>query len=109
MPVAGIPVVARLHHHDDLFERTVSRPLANAVDGALDLARSRFDRGQGIRHRQTEIVVAMNAHDRGIAQRLNYAADDFGIFVGGGVTNGVRDVDGSRPGGDCTAREICSR
>src|SRR5580704_2174091 len=55
----GIAVVAGLHHHHDLFERAVTRPFANTVDGAFDLPRSGLHCGQRISYSQTQIVMAM--------------------------------------------------
>src|SRR5580658_8874165 len=56
-----IPVVARLHHHHDLFERAVARAFADTVNSAFDLPRSGLHRSQRIGYRETQIVVAMYA------------------------------------------------
>ena len=47
--------------HDDLLERRVAGPLADAVDRALDLPRAGAQRRQRVRRRQPEIVVAVRA------------------------------------------------
>jgi hypothetical protein len=51
-------VLPHAHRHDDLFERGVAGPLADAVDRAFDLARAVFDRGQAVGDRQAQVVVA---------------------------------------------------
>ena len=57
------PIAARLQHHHDLFERAVARALADAVDGALDLARAVLHGGQRVGDRQAQVVVAVDADD----------------------------------------------
>ena len=44
---AVVVVAARAHGHDDLFERAVAGPLADAVDRALDLAGAVLDGRRG--------------------------------------------------------------
>ena len=61
-------VAARAQRHDDLFERGVAGPLADAVDGALDLRGAGAHRGQRVGRRQTEVVVAVHA-DHDVLQR----------------------------------------
>ena len=52
-----------LHRHHELLERGVPRALADAVDRALDLPRARLDGGDGVGHRQAEVVVAVDGDD----------------------------------------------
>ena len=51
--------------HDQLFQGGVSGALANAVDGALDLARTGFDGGQRVGYSHAEIVMAVGGDDVG--------------------------------------------
>ena len=62
MPVSQVEErVARLQRHHDFLQRAVAGALADAVDGAFDLARAGHDRGQAVGHRHAQIVVAMHA------------------------------------------------
>ena len=66
----GVEVVAaRAQRHDDLFERGVAGALADAVDGALDLARAGAHRGQRVGRGQAEVVVAVAADDHVVQRR----------------------------------------
>ena len=49
------------HHQGcgNLFQRGIAGALADAIDGALDLAHAAFDRCQAVGNRHTEIVMAM--------------------------------------------------
>ena len=58
---AGPPDV---EHHHDLLERAVAGPLADPVDGALDLAGARPHGGEGVGDGQAEVVVAVDADHR---------------------------------------------
>ena len=86
------PVAARLERHHDLFERRVARAFADAVDGALDLPRAGLHRGDGIRHRESQIVVAMHADDRAVAQRPHHAADQCAVFFRHRIADRVRQI-----------------
>ena len=46
--VIGVVVGAHPHSHNDFFQRRIPRALANTVNGALHLARARFDGSQRI-------------------------------------------------------------
>ena len=96
-------VPARLHGHHDLFERAIAGALAQAVDGALDLAGAAdLHAGQRIGHRHAQVVVAMHRPDRlvavghALAQRL----DEVAVELGNGIAHGVGHVDGGRAFGD---------
>ena len=69
-------VVAHPHRHHHLFERGVAGALADAVDGALDLAGAGAHAGERIRHRHAEIVMAMHGKARlvGIRHALAHAS-----------------------------------
>ena len=47
----------------DLFESGVAGALADAVDGALDLARAGLDAGEGVGDGHAEVVMAMGGED----------------------------------------------
>ena len=53
---------AQRHHH--LFQRAVAGPLADAVDGALDLTGAGADRGEAVGHGHAQVVVAVHAQAR---------------------------------------------
>ena len=55
-----INVGAGAHGHDHFFKRSVARALTQAVDGTLDLSRAAQHTAQGVGHRHTQVVVAMN-------------------------------------------------
>ena len=48
-----------LERHDDFFQRGITGPLAQAIDGAFDLARTALDACQAIGHGQAQIIMAM--------------------------------------------------
>ena len=84
----------------NLFQRGVARPLADAVDRALDLAGARFDTGQRVRHRQTKIVVAVY-RDSNVFDSLHplaNGADQLAVLARRGVAHGVGDVQRGRAG-----------
>ena len=60
------------HPHDDLFERGVAGPLADAVNRALDLPDAGRHRSVRVRHSQAEIVVAVT---------LKTALSEFGTLA----------------------------
>ncbi len=84
---------SRAQGHDDLFERGVAGPLAEAVDRHLDLAGAGLDRGERVGRRQAQVVVAMDA-DRGlVADERDDALDERPELRRDGVADRVRDVD----------------
>ena len=95
-------VVPRLERHDDLFQRAVAGPLADAVDGAFDLAGAVLDGRQAVGHGQAQVVVAVDADHRPVDVRHAVAEQgDTAAHVGRrGVADGVGDVHRGRPGGD---------
>ena len=50
----------------DLFKGGVAGALADAVDGALDLAGTAFDAGEGVGDGHAEVVVAVGREDDGV-------------------------------------------
>src|SRR5258708_6996805 len=65
--------LANVQSHHDLFQRRIAGALANAVDGAFHLPRARLDRGQGVGHGQTQILVARKTWMRGRRARSRAA------------------------------------
>src|SRR5438105_4733993 len=53
---------ADVQRHHDLFESGVSGALADAVDGALDLARARVERRETVGDGESEVVVTVDAY-----------------------------------------------
>ncbi len=92
----------RAERHHDFFERAVAGPLADAVDGALDLAGAVFDAGEAVGHGQAEIVVAVDADHRAVDVRhaLDEGSDDVAEVRRRGVADGVGNVDRRRAGVD---------
>src|SRR5262249_43299693 len=93
---------AHLDRHDDFFQRGISRALSDAIDGALDLTRAVMNSGQGVRDRETEVVVAVHTQCDSIDARnpaLNVAYQP-AILIGHAVAYGVRNIDDRRAGLD---------
>ncbi len=61
----GVREAVAAHGEDggDLFEGGVAGALADAVDGALDLAGAGFDGGEGVGDGEAEVVVAVRGED----------------------------------------------
>ena len=57
--------------HDDLLERGVAGALAEAVDRDLDLARAGLDRGERVGRGQPQVVVAVDADRRLVADQVD--------------------------------------
>ena len=95
-------VVAHLHRHHDLFQRGVAGALADAVDGAFDLADAGAHAGERIGHRHAEIVVAMRREARlvGIRHALAHHLEQREIFLRHRIADGVGDIDGGGAGLD---------
>ena len=79
--------------HDDLLERRVAGPLAEAVDRDLDLARAGLDGGERVRRGEPEVVVAVDADRRVAADEVDDPADERPELRRDRVADGVRDVD----------------
>ena len=106
------PVGPDPHRHHDLLERTVAGALADAVDGALDLARTGVHRQERVGDGQAQIVVAMDREDRlvDVGHAVPDLADQVGELLGVGVAHRVGDVDrggAARDGGlDAAEQEV---
>ena len=90
--------VAGVQQHHDLLERRVARALAEAVDGALDLARAGAHPRKRVGDGQAEVVVAVHAQDDAaqVRHELVQLAEELGVLVRHRVADGVRDVDRGR-------------
>ena len=95
-------VVAHPHRHHHFLERGVAGALADAVDGAFDLAGAGAYAGERIRHRHAEIVMAMHREARlvGIRHALAHHLDEREIFLRHRIADGVGNVDGGGAGLD---------
>jgi hypothetical protein len=95
-------VGSHAQRNHDLFERCVSGPLADPVDRALDLVRTRGGARQGVRDRQPEVVVAMgrDLDLRQFGTALEHFGEEVGVLARGRVADGVRQVHGRRAGRD---------
>ncbi len=98
---AGVHAQLRLprrDQHDDLLERGVAGTLADPVDSALHLPRTRQHAGDRVRDRQAEVVVAVDRqHD--VAQtrhQLVQPAQEGRVLVRHRVADCVGDVDRGR-------------
>src|SRR5687768_15615804 len=90
-------IIAGAHRHDDFLERGIAGALAQAVDGALDLARAAdLHGGERVGHRHAEVVVAVHAPHRlvRVGHLLPDSPDEFAELLRHRVAHGVRDVDG---------------
>jgi hypothetical protein len=86
--------------HDYLFQRSVARPLADAVDASLNLPGAGFDGGQAVGDRQAQVVVAVDAQGHSV-HAGNLFLDVFqqlGKVGRDGVPHRVGDVDGGGAG-----------
>ena len=103
MPVVTIEERgARLERHHHFLERAVAGALADAVDGALDLARAGDHRGQAVGHRHAQVVVAVHREPHAVdaAHVLAQVAEQLRELVRHRVADGVGDVDGGGAGRD---------
>ena len=104
LDVVGVGELVAADHEGggDLFEGGVAGALADAVDGALDLARAALNAGEGVGDGHAEVVVAVGGEDDVVdaGDACSDHAEDGGVLVGRGVADGVGDVDGGGSGLD---------
>ena len=95
-------VGAGLQDHRHLFQRAVAGPLADAVDGALDLAGPHLHGADGVGHREAQIVVAVHRDDGliDVGYPVEQGLDDAGELGRYCVAHGVGDIDGASTGLD---------
>src|SRR5258708_38778195 len=102
--VVGVGELVTANHEGggDFFKSGVACAFADAIDGALDLAGAAFDAGQGVGYGHAEVIVAVGGEDYVVDSRDTGfdQAEDRGILLGGGVADGVGDVDGGGAGLD---------
>ena len=86
--------------HDDLLEGGVACPLADAVDGALNLACPVHGAGQAVGGRQPQVILAVGGDDDVVdAGRVGLdVGDQAAKLVRQVPAGGVRDVEGGRTG-----------
>ena len=84
---------SRPEGHHDLLQGGVAGALAEAVDGDLDLAGARLDRGQRVRRGEPQVVVAVDADGRVAADEVHDPADQRAELGRDRVADGVGDVD----------------
>ena len=91
-----------MHGHDQFFEGRIAGPLADAVDGAFELARPGSDCFEKVGYRQPQVVVAVDRNHRlvNVGHVGFNAANEVAKFARGKVAHGVGNVDGGGPGGD---------
>ncbi len=104
LDVVGVGKLVAANHEGggDLFEGGVAGALADAGDGALDLAGTGLNAGEGVGDGHAEIVVAVGGEDDVLSagDLGEKHAEGGGVFFGRGVADGVGDVDGGGPGLD---------
>ena len=107
-----IAITTGSQDHDDLLQRSVAGPLAQAIDRALHLAGTVFDSRQRIGNGQTQIVMTMHREDGliGIGNSFNQLTDAGAELVRRHISHGVWDIDHSSPrcdgGFDNTAEKV---
>ena len=92
--------LASLDRHDDFFQRTVARPFADTVDGALHLAGACVHRSQAVGDRHSEVVVTVCAQSDVLdpANVGDQILEDLRKLFGHCIAHGVRNVHGRGPG-----------
>ena len=95
-----VPADADRHH--DLLERGVAGPLADPVDRALDLADARVDRGERVRDREAEIVVAVRreGHAGDLGAETPHLVEEAGVLHRQREADGIGKVDDRGAGPD---------
>jgi len=82
---------------NDLLQGGIPGALAEPVDRDLHLARAGLDRGERVRRRQAQVVVAVDG-DRGVAaDEVDDPADERGELGRDGISDRVGDVDRGGP------------
>src|SRR5258708_18058618 len=109
----GQPITAHVQRHDNFFQRGIAGAFPNSIHCTLDLSRAGFDRREAVCHRQSEIVMAMNA-DSDVVSITNDTLTDrpheLREFIGESVPDSVRHVENrgtfGHRGGDYLAEII---
>ena len=105
----AVEVTTGLHRHHDFLERRVPRTLSDAVDGALDLARSGADRRKAVCHGEPEIVVAVHADDGlvDVSNMFFQITDELRELRRHGIADRIGDVDSARARFDGFLDHLC--
>jgi hypothetical protein len=95
---AGEHVLPGMHRHDDFLQRGIAGALAEAIDGAFDLACPSHHGGEAVGHGQAQVVMAMYRPDHlvGIRDPFAQLVNPVRILLRNVVADGVRNVDGGR-------------
>eukprot|EP01137_Pigoraptor_chileana_P015167 Opistho-2@70777 len=98
--VHGKVLCMRVNGHNDLFQRCVSRSLANAVDCDLHLPRSIAHSCESVCSCKPKVIVAVGRpHDLVCAGRVFHeVSDNLPILLRGVVPDRIRDVQSCRAG-----------
>ena len=89
--------------HHDLFQGGVAGALADAVDGALDLAGTALHGRQRVGHGEAEVVVAVGGDHVVAAHPGTHVVQALGVLLGDAEADGVGDVQG---GGAVVDRDL---
>src|SRR5258708_7546087 len=92
----GQPITAHVQRHDNFFQRGIAGAFANSIHRAFDLSRTRLDRRETVRHRQSEIIMTMNADGEVVSITNDALADrphELREFIGESVSDGIRHVE----------------
>ena len=91
-----IMIGPNLQGHHDLLERTIAGPLAQAINGTLDLAGTGANGRKRIGNGQAQIVVAVNGNDGiGYIGDIGYQIGNNPVEVlRSGVANRIGNIDG---------------
>ena len=93
-------ILTGFDRHNHLLGGSVACPLPDAVDGPLNLTGPGVDGGQGVGHRQPQVVVAVGGDDHIVppaGHLVVHPAQQLHVVFGGGEPHRVRDVDGGGP------------
>src|SRR5439155_5020096 len=96
-----VVIAPHAQRHDDLLERRVAAALADAVHADLDLVRAGLDRGQRVRDREAEVVMAVDRDaEAAVVRRERAAHREHGLreLFRLRVADGVGDVHDARAG-----------
>ena len=84
--------------HDQFFQCGIAGPFPNSIDGAMDLVGALQDGGQGVGHRQAQVIVAMDAENRLIegGYFLAQLLEKMTHLQGCGIAHGIGQIDRCR-------------
>ena len=92
--IDGQRIAPHVEDHGDFFQRRVAGAFADAVDGALHLARAAANAGQRIGHGHTQVVVRVRAEHNVVHARHArlHVAEQLLVFGFETIADGVRQV-----------------